>query len=424
MDAPGRNLDTLLKVRGDTDMYRSMLRVKVTPGEEKHMLAQFRWCILGGFCFMLFAGASWAQIAAIEGDVKGEDGQPVKGAVILIERQDMKGTYKGAKTDKKGHYIYNGLPFPGTYSVSVSVDGQKRDEMKGVKTALGDPTNVSFDLKQAAEQSVQAASAGAPGTAAPEQDRKLSKEQLAALEKQQKENEAALAKNKALNDSFNAGKDALTAKNYDAAIDAFQKGVEMDPKQVVIWANLADAYIGQSGTKTGADQQAALDKAVEAYSKAIALKPEDAAYHNNYALTLAKAKKFDEAQAELNKAAQLDPAQAGRYYYNLGAVLVNSGQSAQAEVAFKKSIEANPEYADAQFQYATALSAKLVTGADGKVIAPDGMKDALEKYLQLEPAGQYADASKGMLQMIGATIQTNYQNPDAKKAPPKKKPTN
>ncbi len=65
------------------------------------MLAQFRGYIFGGFCFMLFAGAAWAQIAAIEGDVKGPDGQPVKGAVILIERQDMKGTYKGAKTDKK-----------------------------------------------------------------------------------------------------------------------------------------------------------------------------------------------------------------------------------------------------------------------------------------------------------------------------------
>src|ERR1700682_3911311 len=85
--------------------------------------------------FLLFAGSAFAQISAIEGDVKGPDGQPVKGAVILIEREDMKGTYKGAKTDKKGHYIYNGLPFPGTYTVSVSVDGEKRDEIKGVKTA-------------------------------------------------------------------------------------------------------------------------------------------------------------------------------------------------------------------------------------------------------------------------------------------------
>ena len=148
-------------------------------------------------------------------------------------------------------------------------------------------------------------------------------------------------------------------------------------------------------TKTGADQQASLDKALEAYSKAIALKPENPAYHNNYALTLAKAKKFDEAQAELNKAAQLDPPQAGRYYYNLGAVFVNNGQAAAAEVAFKKSIEANPDYADAQFQYATALSAKLATGADGKVVAPDGMKDALEKYLQLEPTGPIRGRGQG-----------------------------
>jgi tetratricopeptide (TPR) repeat protein len=372
---------------------------------------------------MLFAGAAWAQIAAIEGDVKGPDGQPLKGAVILIERQDMKGTYKGAKTDKKGHYIYNGLPFPGTYTVSVFVEDQKKDQTANVKTQLGDPVNISFDLKQAAAQQQTAQAGAAAGAAAPpEQERGLSKDQKEALEKQRKENEATMAKNKALNDTFNAGKDALAAKNYDAAIDAFQKGTEMDANQNVIWANLADAYVGQAAGKTGADQQASLDKALEAYSKAIALKPENAAYHNNYALTLAKAKKFDEAQAELNKAAQLDPPQAGRYYYNLGAVFVNNGQAAAAEVAFKKSIETNPDYADAQFQYATALSAKLATGADGKVVAPDGMKDALEKYLSLEPTGQFADAAKSMLQMIGATIQTNYQNPDAKKAPPKKKP--
>jgi tetratricopeptide (TPR) repeat protein len=385
------------------------------------MLAQSRGYILGSFCFMLFAGAAWAQIAAIEGDVKGPDGQMVKGAVILIERQDMKGTYKGAKTDKKGHYIYNGLPFPGTYTVSVTVDGQKRDETTGVKTQLGDPVNVSFDLKQSAEQQKSTQAAVASGTATPEQERGMTKEQKEALEKQSKENAAIMAKNKALNDAFNAGKDALAAKNYDGAVENFQKGVEMDPNQNVIWANLADAYVGLAATKTGADQQAPLDKAVEAYSKAIALKPDNPAYHNNYALTLAKAKKFDEAQAELNKAAQLDPPQAGRYYYNLGAVFVNNGQAAAAEVAFKKSIEANPDYADAQFQYATALSARLVTGADGKVVAPDGMKEALEKYLQLEPMGQFADAAKGMLQLIGATIQTNYQNPDAKKGTTKKK---
>ena len=352
------------------------------------MLARLRGYIFTGSCFLLFAGASWAQISAIEGDVKGPDGQPLKGAVILIERQDMKGTYKGAKTDKKGHYIYNGLPFPGTYNISIFVDDQKRDETKGVRTQLGDPVSVSFDLKKSAEEQKSTQAAVASGTATPEQERGLSKEQKEALEKQAKDNAAILAKNKALNDTFNAGKDALAAKNYDTAIDAFQKGVEQDPNQNVIWANLADAYVGQANAKTGADQQAALDKAAEAYGKAIALKPDNPGYHNNYALTLARSKKYDDAQAELTKAAGLDPTNAGHYFYNLGAVYVNSGQSAPAEVAFKKAIEANPDYADAQFQYASALSARLTT-KDGKVVAPEGMKEALEKYLQLDPMGQF-----------------------------------
>src|SRR5581483_8238350 len=297
-------------------------------------------------------------------------------------------------------------------------EGQKRDQMQHVPTKLGDPAQVDFDLKQSAEK---AAAQGA-GQATPEQARGLSKEDREKLEKQSKENAAIIAKNKALNDAFNAGKEAMNTKNYDAAVEAFAKGTEMDPNQNVIWANLADAYVGLAGTKTGAEQQAATDKALEAFQKAIALRPEDPAYHNNYALALARSKKYEEAQGELNKAATLDPPNAGRYYYNLGALLVNSGQIAASEEAFKKAIEANPNYGDAQFQYATALSAKLTTGADGKITAPPGMKEALEKYLELEPTGQFAEAAKGMLQTIGATIQTNYSNPSApKKGTPAKR---
>jgi tetratricopeptide (TPR) repeat protein len=379
------------------------------------MFAKSRVLISSAFCLSFFAGACFAQITAIEGEVKGQDGNAVQGAQILIERQDMKGTYKGAKTDKKGHYIYNGLPI-GTYNVSVLVDGQVKSHVDKVKTALGDPTPINFDLKAAAQEA-----APTPGQVTAEQERGLSKDQKEALEKRSKENAAAIAKNKALNDTFNAGKEALAAKNYDAAVDAFQKGAELDATQHVIFANLADAYVGLAATKTGPDQQAALEKSLDAFQKAIALKPDDPAYHNNYALALARDKKFDEAQVELNKAAQLDPPNAGKYYYNLGALLVNSGQTAASEQAFKKAIEANPDYADAEFQYATALSARLTTSADGKVSAPAGMKEALEKYLSLQPTGQYAEAAKAMLQMIGATIQTDYTNPNAPKNPPKKK---
>ena len=383
------------------------------------MLAKSRGYRLLALSFLISTGASWAQITAIEGDVKGADGQMVKNAQILIEREDMKGSYKGAKTDKKGHYIYNGLPI-GRYTVSVLVDNQKKDQMQHVQTKMGDPVPVNFDLAQAAAQAAAAGGADA-ATLSKEQERGMSKEQKDAIEKRAKENAAAMAKNKALNDAFNAGKEALNQKNYDAAVDSFKKGVELDPNQHVIWANLADTYLAISATKTGADQQAAIDQGLDAYQKAITLKPDEAPYHNNYALALAKAKKIDEAKTELTKAAQLDPTQAGKYYYNLGAVLVNTGQTAASEDFFKKAIESDPNYADAQFQYATALSAKLTTGADGKVTAPPGMQEALNKYLELQPTGQFAEAAKGMLQMIGATIQTDYSNPNAKKGPTKKK---
>jgi tetratricopeptide (TPR) repeat protein len=385
------------------------------------MLAKSRGYRLLALSFLLSTGASWAQITAIEGDVKGPDGDMVKNAQILIEREDMKGTYKGAKTDKKGHYIYNGLPI-GRYTVSVLVDNQKKDQMQHVQTKLGDPIPVNFDLRQAAAQQAVADKAGDAGTLSKEQERGMTKEQKDAIEKRAKENAAAMAKNKALNDAFNAGKEALTAKNYDAAIDAFKKGAELDPNQHVIWANLADTYLAVAATKTGADQDAAIAQGLEAYQKAITLKPDEAPYHNNYALALAKGKKIEEAKTELTKAAQLDPTQAGKYYYNLGAVLVNTGQTAASEDFFKKAIESDPNYADAQFQYATALSAKLTTGADGKVTAPPGMQEALNKYLELQPNGQFAEPAKGMLQMIGATIQTDYSNPNApKKGPTKKK---
>jgi tetratricopeptide (TPR) repeat protein len=377
---------------------------------------------LFAFCFLMFTGASWAQFTAIEGDVKGPDGKPLVGAQILIEREDMKGTFKGAKTDKKGHYIYNGLPVGGTFTVSVFVDGQKRDSAAHQKVRLGDPLPVNFDLKAAAEdQKAIQKTLESGGQLTKEQERGMSKEQKDALEKHAKENAAAMAKNKALNDAFNSGKEALSAKNYDAAVQAFQKGAELDPNQNVIFANLADAYLLLAATQTGADQTASMTKGLEAYQKAIALKPDDAAYHNNYALALAKAKKFDEAQSELNKAAQLDPGSAGKYYYNLGAVLVNTGQMDPATEAFKKATEADPNYADAQFQYATALSAKLTTTPEGKVIAPPGMKEALDKYLALQPTGQFAEAAKGMLQVITTTVQTDYSNPNAPKKTVKKK---
>lgn len=356
----------------------------------------------------IFAFSALAQQGSMQGDVKGPDGKPMPGAMVKIDRTDIKAHYQ-VKTDKKGHYFHAGLPY-GTYNVSVDVDGKDQPVTQGVPLRGGDPVNVPIDLSQVAQGQDQA-----KAQAAVDATRGLTKEEKAAQEKVNKEREEALKKNKELNDAFNAGIAGAQAKQYDQAVASFTKASELDPKQHVVWAQLAESEVNYAGTKSGADADGEMQKGLAAYAKAIELKPDDAGYHNNYALALARAKKFPEAQGELTKAAALDPPNAGRYYYNLGALLVNAGQNEPAGEAFKSAIEKDPNYADAQYQYGVYLLSKATVGADGKVTPVPGTADAFQKYLQLKPDGPFADSAKSMLASLGSTIDTSYKNPAAPK---------
>jgi tetratricopeptide (TPR) repeat protein len=393
---------------------------------------RLRSLLIAGFAFA--ACAAWAQTGGVEGKVVGDDGNPLKGAVIKFHRKDIKGDYK-VSTDKKGHYIYAGLPL-GTYRVSVEVDGKERDSADNVRNSFsGDPKVVDFDLHAKAQEAAaltKAAESG--GKLSKEQERGLTPEQKAAIEEQMKQRQQVASKNKALNEAFNAGRTAesagLTAlaqkqpdqaaPQFNDAVDQFNKAAAIDASQAPIWSGLADSYVGLGDCKTdAAEKQAAYDKSYDAYQKAIALSPDEAALHNNYALALVKEKKIDEAQKELQQAASLDPTAAAKYYYNMGAILMNINQTDAAGAEFKKAIDTDPNYAEAQYQYAIYLSPKMVPQPDGKIQAPPGMKEALEKYLALTPNGPNAESAKGLLAVLSANVQTTYQNPNAK--PSKKK---
>src|SRR5204862_2178696 len=127
----------------------------------------------------LFAVTSFAQISAIEGDVKGEDGQPAVKALIKITRTDIKGNYH-CETNKKGHYFYNGLPL-GTDNTTVEIGGKEMDGVNGVRTRLGDPTPGNFDLQKIAQKKaaqnaqMSAAAAGTGPALSNEQERGMTK---------------------------------------------------------------------------------------------------------------------------------------------------------------------------------------------------------------------------------------------------------
>jgi tetratricopeptide (TPR) repeat protein len=384
---------------------------------------KFRNLVVAAAGACLLALTSFAQITAIEGDVKGEDGTPAANAAIKIVRTDIKGNYP-CKTNKKGHFFYNGLP-PGTYTVSVEIDGKEMDVVRGVRTRLGDPVPVNFDLQKIAQTkkalSAQLSAAGASGGGlTKEQERSMTKEDKEKYEKVAKEREAQMKKNKELNDAYTAGTAALESKDYDTAIASLTKASELDPKQLAVWQHLAQAYVDAAAKKTGAEFDAGIAKGIENYGKALELSPSDAGTHSNLAIALGKAKKFPEATAETEKAAQLDPTRAGQFYYNLGASLVNAGQSEQASVAFKKAIEIDPKHADSYYQVGVYLIGKASFAADGKVTPVAGTVEAFQKYLELAPTGQFADSAKAMLESLNAKVDTAYKNPNAP-SPKKKK---
>jgi tetratricopeptide (TPR) repeat protein len=397
------------------------------------MSNRFNSFALGTAAVVMMSATAFAQVTTVEGMVKDEKGQPVLGAIIHLVRTDIKGNYT-TKSDKKGHYGHYGLPI-GTYDVSLEINGKTVDQVNKVRTTLSGIPPINFEMKPP-QQAAQGQPAGPPPK---EVLQKMSKEDREKYEKANKDKEAQIAKNKALNDTYNAGKDALTAKLYDAAVESLKKASEIDPSQNVIWTQLAEAYMGLGSTKTGDEQTAAYQSGLDAYKKAIEQKPEDAALMNNYGLALVKAKKPAEAQDALNKAADIDPANAVRYYYNLGAVLVNANQAEAAGIAFKKAIASfdaikaagtPPEdivrnYADANYQYGIVLLSKANTDAtSGKVTPVAGTIEAFNTYLEYAPTGQFADSAKGMIATIGGTVATTYRNPDGEKKDsknPKKK---
>jgi tetratricopeptide (TPR) repeat protein len=359
--------------------------------------------------FLLVSLPAFAQFGQVDGYVLGPDKKPILGAVIAFDRLDMK-DHTETKTDKKGYYQIAALR-AGDYSITVTVDGQFREKRDYYHVSPGrqDATmgnsalGLTFNLKPVAvvqaQQQKEAIKEGNAGT---------DEEKAKARENQE-------ASRKALMDSYGQGKEALDNKKYDEAIASLTKASTLDPKQTAVWTSLAQAYVGLAQSQKSAEASATLQKADEAFNKAIELAPSDAGNYNNYALALAAGGKVDEAKEKLAKAIEIDPTGAGKYHYNLGAFLMNAGKSDDATEEFRKGIQADPNYAESYFYLGSMLAGKSTTDPSGKMVPPAGTIDALQKYLQLKPDGPNAPAAKDLIAALGSKVDVDFKDPNAKK---------
>jgi predicted Zn-dependent protease len=329
----------------------------------------------------------FAQTGGVTGHAKGEDGNPLGGYWIVVERQEVKWTSK-VKTNKKGDFTYIGL-MVGEYKFTLT-DPNGREIFHITKhVGIGDPIEVDFDM--------------AKERALAQKEQQTNPEFQKKLEEQNKEQKQFTG----LKGLFDQGQVLYGEKKYAEAAAMFEQALLLAKEKnvPVILARLADTY----------HKARQFDKALDYYQKGLAANPNDASLHNNLGSLYADMGKVPEAQAEFQKAADLDPAGASRVYYNLGVTMYNKGKMDEAAAALKKATELDANYADAYYLLAQALMGKASMSPDGKVVAVPGTVEALQAYLKLEPTGKWSQAAQETLQLLTGTVQTQYKAQKKKK---------
>lgn len=141
----------------------------------------------------------------------------------------------------------------------------------------------------------------------------------------------------------NLGLDFLAKGDYEQAIAAFKKSLELHADYKETFYYLGNAYFKVKDYK----------EATNAYLSAITAEPENADAYFEIGLCYAGQEKHDEAMRSFKKALELDPNN-GEIYYSLGVNLDQMKDYADAINYFKKAIELNPR--DARFYHSLGFT--------------------------------------------------------------------
>jgi len=185
----------------------------------------------------------------------------------------------------------------------------------------------------------------------------------------------------------------LTNNRVDDAITLLEEGSEVYPDNDEFQSLLLNAY-QQSGDT---------EKAMSAYRQEVEENPENPTYRYNYGSMLLQANRYEEAIAQLKKAAELDASQAN-IQYNLGAAYVNRAAAVNDSVAAlqKRLREQDRQQASQEQAKRIKKLAQERTEAFRDAIPP------LERARQLSGEGgeYYQDACRALFQAYVQTEQT------------------
>jgi tetratricopeptide (TPR) repeat protein len=217
----------------------------------KHLLSAFSGCALIALASLTVA----AQTGRLEGDVvKADTKEPIPNAEVMIERTDIKGSYK-ASIDKKGHFLHAGVPYTGTYTILVSAPGCQPDFIQGIKGSHSEP--IKFELrpgdgKKLALADIKGIQANAPKGGGPQMSAADQKKAMEEYEKKRAEveskNKKMTEEHEAMKKRFEAGQQLMNAKDWNGAANEFAEAAKLDAEQTAVWQGLALALFNRGVT--------------------------------------------------------------------------------------------------------------------------------------------------------------------------------
>jgi tetratricopeptide (TPR) repeat protein len=411
---------------------------------------------------ILVASASltaFAQMGELRGHVwmQQADGQkvPLAEAQIDVFRTDLSAKYN-TKTNKKGEFVFAGLPFIGTYTVAASHPSAAPNFVPGVKAGRDIPCEITLapgngkrltfeEIKGAGGGTPNPPAAGGGAAAAPSAEEKAKME---ALKKKNEEIEASNKKITEANDviarTFKAGNEALTAAGaaskanntdeavakYTAAVAQYDEGLAADAEQPAILTNKAVALKGRGVERFNA---AVRSKTLDDAGRAAALQTakddfKAAAEASAKAVTLIKAQPAPTEAADLQRyngnkyAAMITQAESMRLYVSKGdPTQVDAGLAAFKDYI---AVETDPaKKAKAQLDMAQML---LDAGAADKALVefkqilaatPDSPEANLGAGLAVYATGdkaKYQEAANFLQKFVEVAPDSNPLKADAK----------
>ena len=322
------------------------------------------------FLLTVTVASSFAQ-TQVKGVVYDLEKKPVEGATVTFEAQFQKLT-RETKTDKKGEFLFIGLP-TGKWKI-VATKGDTIDTVTYELSGMASKRAIDFTLRPIGGVVVK----GESGPPVAPEVRQAAIAAILALqanppqvdEAAAKLQEVIAAKPSCFDCYMFLGAVYSEQKKYDEAEIALNKSVNIRPT--------ADGYIALTRFYQSTNRPELAEAANKRYTELTGNKINDVA--------------FSEAMANRKAAAEVKPAGPNATeMYNSGASLWNAGKYEESKAMFLKAVEADPSNALAHYMLGNSHV------RDGEFTEA---KAAFEKYLKLSPSGDKSKEAREMLKAL------------------------